>query len=54
MLCSEWQIDRMEPWDRERLVCLEGRLFAIKMISYLTVLSRAFIRQIILATVQQR
>lgn len=40
MLRFEWQIDRMEPGDRERLISLSARWFAIKEISYVPVLSR--------------
>ncbi len=43
MLRFEWQIDRVEPGNRERVACLGGRLLAIKKISFVTVLSRAFI-----------
>ena len=43
MLRFEGQIDRVELGDREYVVCLGRRLLAIKKISYVTVLSRAFI-----------
>ena len=39
MLRFEWQIDRVEPWNRKLLVSLSCRLFAIKKISDSAVLS---------------